>query len=1476
MEQENVVRVSVKLDNSDLPRGLKQTEDQIRASNKRIRDEQGRYIAQSKSAINDFGNHVIRTGQSTKGAFSGLDIDVRSAARSAASHLTNYIGPAAMLALGVAAGKAFYDGVQQSIAKAGKLQSSVQNSLSIKPQLDTRQFYKDLSELQTRVPKTAQELAEASYDIFSSVEVTQKEALSLVEKFSKGATAAVTDTKTWGTAVMGVMNAYKLTVEDVDHIQDVFFNTIKSGVVNGQELASSLGVVTQAAKNAGVGLDEMGALIAAVTKEGGNASQNINNLANTLQKLPTKETTKALHAMGVEVLDQNKNFRPILDVLKDLDEKLRSMSQGDRSKWLQAIFPDAQARTGLQTILSQLSFVEEQLKVNQTEAGAAGTAYQTMAQTYEVAAKLQENSMNRLQEAIGELIITHPAYIEAMKITTEQINGVTDATINGSSETERFGDTLIRTWAKVKSNIIPLLGFMSSVISGFLHGLHALVSGIVGVIAIAIESVVNLVLAGVKEAVNGVIGAINLVQSISTKVFPDSLMGRMGQIEPFEHKFHRVLRSDIPLEGTGIAFNKMVEEFKTAYKFSQEGREARERIDRVSDAYNSPEARAERARMAEERKRLDEERIARARQLQAEAEARKNQRGNGTSGVDAPDPSGRSGRTRTEHVTDDENKFRLSEFKAISEAFKQLTGRDLPTSAYGQSKYHNKIGLDHTNAVDVPLNPNSELGKVLTQLLNQMGVPFRSFDKRHVRADGVVTATGPHFHIGEPSRAFGKNVKSLAVERGQDNITFIKDAQGNVIPIDMTRVQNMVADMRERMANQPLTTTTGPLATSVTHVNTLDEDFRKQREDSQKQAFTDTIMRERNLAHEVNDVWRDVYAERKNLHMDTVVDIERTEQRLAAKVQENADAEVVAARRTLMVRQEQEELYDRLTAAQDRMATATENAALRMQVAYVETFEEIQNRSVEAYERMGRAQAHLEDQTVFHSEQMRAAVLEHAASAKSVTEIWSDAYTSAMDAVGDGISRVVGMLTSKMGEFGRIINDVVSNLMRMVTNRLMVRLLDYLMGNKSGGSGGGGVTVGGGSGGGSILSAGGNIIQGLFNRGGAGTALTGGFAGGNPAQAILSGQMPNGIASVFGPQYAGVGQQGAGAFGRSITDQAAQRVFSEQVLAGAIQQSGAASGTASAGAAGAAGAAGGMTASIAATLPFLGFSLGGMLGGPSTVGSIMGGVGGAVLGAAGGVALLGGAGASIFATGGALSSLGGAAALLTNPFTIAAGAALLIGAFIIGRNRRRREEERVRDQAIRQANGAVDDIIKQLRAGDITTDQALAAANQIRQQYLDNMSQLKDNKTRNHALATVREIDYRINLIKQIGPDVESKKAAAERLRPEFETGGVVQGALGSRQHIVAHAGEIIINRSQQTPQVMAALYAAGVPDVRGAVAMGAQQSGGGGGAISGAVNVTIVLGKQDQTEILINGLKSDKGKSELGRVMRNLKKDGE
>lgn len=298
-----------------------------------------------------------------------------------------------ILGFGAAAIKTFAD-----------VELAVANISSIKPEIDTKQVMSALNEMSTRIPQTAQELGDGLYNIFSSINVTQEEGLQLLEKFGKGATAAQTDAKTFGTAVLGVMNAYKLSVADADHISDVFFNTVNAGVVNGQELASSLGTVTQAAKNAGVGLDELGALIVGVTKEGGEASQNINNLANFLMKLPTKDATDALKGLGVEVQQAGK-FRPILDVLSDLKVKLDAMTESERALALQSIFPDAQARTGVQTLLSQLDAVKEALTVNKTAAGAANSAYQKIAATASVQFQLLKNTSIAILAELGSAIL---------------------------------------------------------------------------------------------------------------------------------------------------------------------------------------------------------------------------------------------------------------------------------------------------------------------------------------------------------------------------------------------------------------------------------------------------------------------------------------------------------------------------------------------------------------------------------------------------------------------------------------------------------------------------------------------------------------------------------------------------------------------------------------------------------------------------------------------------------------------------------------------------------------------------------------------------------------------------------------------------------------------------------------------------------------------------------------------------------------
>lgn len=91
----------------------------------------------------------------------------------------------------------------------------------------------------------------------------------------------------------------------------------------------------------------------------------------------------------------------------------------------------------------------------------------------------------------------------------------------------------------------------------------------------------------------------------------------------------------------------------------------------------------------------------------------------------------------------------LSESWKIQQFFLQRFGRPLPISAYGQSALHNRWGLDHRNAMDVGVSPDSVEGRELMAFLRANGIPFSAF-----RGAIPGSATGPHIHIGLPSHRY--------------------------------------------------------------------------------------------------------------------------------------------------------------------------------------------------------------------------------------------------------------------------------------------------------------------------------------------------------------------------------------------------------------------------------------------------------------------------------------------------------------------------------------------------------------------------------------------------------------------------------------------------------------------------------------------------------------------------------------------------
>lgn len=91
----------------------------------------------------------------------------------------------------------------------------------------------------------------------------------------------------------------------------------------------------------------------------------------------------------------------------------------------------------------------------------------------------------------------------------------------------------------------------------------------------------------------------------------------------------------------------------------------------------------------------------------------------------------------------------LGEAWKIQRFFSDTFNRQLPVAVFGQGAIHDRWRLDHRNAMDISLHPDSQEGRALLSYMQKNGIPYLAF-----RSAIPGTATGPHIHIGRPSNRY--------------------------------------------------------------------------------------------------------------------------------------------------------------------------------------------------------------------------------------------------------------------------------------------------------------------------------------------------------------------------------------------------------------------------------------------------------------------------------------------------------------------------------------------------------------------------------------------------------------------------------------------------------------------------------------------------------------------------------------------------
>jgi len=72
----------------------------------------------------------------------------------------------------------------------------------------------------------------------------------------------------------------------------------------------------------------------------------------------------------------------------------------------------------------------------------------------------------------------------------------------------------------------------------------------------------------------------------------------------------------------------------------------------------------------------------------------------------------------------------LADAETVQEFFATRFGRPLPVSAWGQTAVHDRLGLDHRQALDVAVHPDSREGRALMAFLRKEGIPFVAIRSR--------------------------------------------------------------------------------------------------------------------------------------------------------------------------------------------------------------------------------------------------------------------------------------------------------------------------------------------------------------------------------------------------------------------------------------------------------------------------------------------------------------------------------------------------------------------------------------------------------------------------------------------------------------------------------------------------------------------------------------------------------------------------
>jgi TP901 family phage tail tape measure protein len=293
---------------------------------------------------------------------------------------------------------------------------------------------------------SGKEIAKGLYQTLSAGVTDGADAMTMLTGASKLSVGALMTVNEAVDLLTNTFNAYGMTVseEAVTATADLMFQTVKLGKTTGPELAHSLGMVMPVASNLGVSIEELNAMLAALTLGGMDTAMASTQLRQAMVQLlnPSDDAKKLMKEYNVEISAARVSQEGFLPVLADLKDKF-----GDNAIAMRTLFPNIRALVGVMALAgNQFDSVN---RIMRDFSGASGSVEQ--------AVEKMRNSLDHKMKLLSSNFSSFwLGMTKTMKGAVEDMS--TDQLERQAKASKKAGEELGKAFRPITTSFATLIG----------------------------------------------------------------------------------------------------------------------------------------------------------------------------------------------------------------------------------------------------------------------------------------------------------------------------------------------------------------------------------------------------------------------------------------------------------------------------------------------------------------------------------------------------------------------------------------------------------------------------------------------------------------------------------------------------------------------------------------------------------------------------------------------------------------------------------------------------------------------------------------------------------------------------------------------------------------------------------------------------------------------------------------------------------